>query len=61
MWYRVAQNNMTYRWQTTPKGESMFISSGLTKGYKTQPNIRIYFKGAEKFRSEEHTSELQSH
>ena len=51
MWYRVAQNNMTYRWQTTPKGESMFISSGLTKGYKTQPNIRIYFKGAEKFNS----------
>ena len=45
MWYKIAQSNQTYRFISTPNGEAMFISSGLTKdGFKAQPDILVNFK-----------------
>lgn len=46
MWYKEAQNStMTYRWQTTDKGDALYLSTSATKnGFITQPAILILFK-----------------
>jgi hypothetical protein len=46
MWYRLAQQNLTYQWQTTPEGDAIVFQSGKAKnGLPAYPTIFVLFKG----------------
>ena len=46
MWYRLAQKNLTYQWQTTPEGDAIVFHSGKAKnGLPAYPTIFVLFQG----------------
>ena len=46
MWYRLAQQNLSYQWQMTPEGDAIVFHSALAKnGLPAYPSIFILFQG----------------
>jgi len=46
MWYRLAQQNLSYQWQTTPEGDAIVFHSAKAKnGLPAYPSIFILFQG----------------